>query len=75
VGGMIAVTLLWLAYISLRNEMPSLGGFLAPLGQLQFLDLNRIVLLLAVGWLLGAAASVIALRRFLKTWNISRGER
>jgi hypothetical protein len=37
--------------------------------------LNRIALLLAVGWLLGAAASVIALRRFLKTWNISRGER
>jgi cell division transport system permease protein len=75
VGGMIAVTLLWLAYLSLRNEMPSLGGFLAPLGQLQFLDLNRIALLLTVGWLLGAAASVISLRRFLKTWNTSRGER
>lgn len=75
VAGMIAVTLLWLVYISLRNEMPSLGGFLAPLGQLQFLDLNRIAMLLAAGWLLGAAASVISLRRFLKTWNISRGER
>jgi cell division transport system permease protein len=75
VGGMIAVTVLWLAYISLGNEMPSLGGFLAPLGQLQFLDLNRVLLLLGVGWLLGTAGSVSSLRRFLKTWNTSRGER
>jgi cell division transport system permease protein len=74
VGGMIAVILLWLAYISLRNEMASLGGFLAPLGQLQFLDLNRVLLLLGVGWLLGTAGSVSSLRRFLKTWDPSRGE-
>lgn len=75
VGSIIAITLLWLAYIALRNEMSSLAGFLAPLGQLQFLDLKRILLLLAVGWLLGTAASVGSLRRFLKTWDTSGGER
>jgi len=74
-GGAISVALLWVAYLSLRNEMPSLGGFLAPLGDLKFLDLTSIALLLAIGWLLGAAASLISLRRFVKTWNTSRRER
>jgi cell division protein FtsX len=75
VGGTIALTLLWLGYLSLKNETTSLAGFLAPLGQFQFLDSQNIALLLVIGWLLGATASVVSLRRFLKTWNSSRGER
>ena len=70
-GATISIAGLWLAYIVIQNELPSMGGFLAPLGALQFLDLNSLALLLAIGWLLGAAGSVIALRRFVRTWNAS----
>ena len=59
----------------MKNETMSLAGLLAPLGQIQFLDLQNIALLLVIGWLLGAMASVVSLRRFLKTWNSSRGKR
>ena len=74
-GATISVALLWVTYqILLRSELPSLGGFLTPLGQIQFLDLTSMGLLLAIGWLLGAAGSLFSLRRFIRTWNASRGQ-
>jgi cell division transport system permease protein len=73
VGATISIAMLWVAYAFLQNEMLSLGGVVGPSGQLQFFDLKAIALLLAIGWLLGAAASVVSLRRFLKTWNAWRG--
>ena len=75
VGGSISVCLLWAAYVLLRNETSSLGGFLVPNGQVQFFDLKSVALLLATGCVLGGVASVVSLRRFLKTWNASRGGR
>lgn len=74
VGATISVALLWVTYQFLRNELPSLGGFLTPLGQVQFLDLKSMALLLAIGWLLGAAGSLFSLRRFIRTWKASRGQ-
>ena len=75
VGATISLALLWVTYqILLRSELPSLGGFLTPLGQIQFLDLTSMGLLLAIGWLLGAAGSLFSLRRFIRTWNASRGQ-
>jgi cell division transport system permease protein len=74
-GGTISVCLLWAAYVLLRNEIASFSGFLAPIGQVQFFDLNNIALLLTTGCLWGGVAGVVSLRRALKTWNSSRGER
>jgi len=73
-GAIASLILLWITFQFLRGEMPSLGGFLMPLGRLTFLDLRSIGLLLVLGWLLGAAGSVFSLRRFLKSWNASRSE-
>ncbi|MGH7796884.1 MAG: cell division protein FtsX [Candidatus Binatia bacterium] len=70
-GAAISIAGLWLVYVLVQNELPSMGGFLAPLGALQFLDLNSLALLLVIGWLLGAAGSVISLRRFVRSWNAS----
>jgi cell division protein FtsX len=67
----ISIGGLWLVYVLAQNELPSMGGFLAPLGELQFLNLNSVALLLVIGWLLGAAGSVISLRRFVRSWNAS----
>jgi cell division protein FtsX len=41
---------------------------LGPFGQFHFLNARHIALMLAIGWLLGAAGSLFSLRRFIKTW-------
>lgn len=73
-GAALSLAGLWSAYLLLRGEVPALGGFLAPLGEPQFLDLNSIALLLVIGWLLGAAGSLISLRRFIRTWKASSAQ-
>jgi cell division transport system permease protein len=70
-GAAISLAALWAAYLLLREQTPSMSGFLEPLGQLQFLDLQRMALVVAIGWLLGAAGSLFSLRRFVKTWHAS----
>jgi len=70
-GATISLAALWAGYLLLREQTPSMGGFLEPLGQVQFLDLQRMALLVAIGWLLGAAGSLVSLRRFVKTWHAS----
>ncbi|MGE5215698.1 MAG: cell division protein FtsX [Chloroflexota bacterium] len=70
-GGALSLAGLWVAYLFLRGQVPALGGFLAPLGELQFLDVDSMTLLLVIGWLLGAAGSLISLRRFIRTWKVS----
>jgi cell division transport system permease protein len=70
-GATISLVVLWIAYLLVREQTPSLSGFLAPLGQLQFLDPERMALLVTSGWILGAAGSLFSLRRFVKTWHAS----
>ncbi len=73
-GGALSLAGLWIVYLLLRSEVPALGGFLAPLGEPQFLDVKGMVLLLITGWLLGGAGSLISLRRFIKTWKASSAQ-
>ena len=70
-GASIAIAGLGTAYFFLKKELESMGGLLAPLAELRFLDLNGVVLLLAIGLFLGAAGSLISLRRFVRTWHAS----
>ncbi len=71
-AGMLSLGALWGAFAVVRGEVPMLGGFLAPLAQPQFLAWHSVALLLVLGWILGAAASLFSLRRFIKTWTASR---
>jgi cell division transport system permease protein len=71
VGAAMAVTGLWLVHLLILRELPSPSGLWAPLEGLRFLDLHGLALLLVIGWLLGAAGSVISLRRFVRSWNPS----
>lgn len=68
-GAAISIAGLWLAHGLIQNELPSMSGFWMPLGELQFLDPSSLGLLLVIGWLLGAAGSLISLRRFVRSWN------
>jgi len=70
-GAAIAIAGLGAAYVLLNREMASLGGLLVPVGDLQFLNLKAIGLLLGIGWFLGAVGSLISLRRFVRTWQAS----
>jgi len=68
-GGALSVGGLWLVFEIMRNQVPlSLGvfGFTNPL---QFLGFQSVALIMAVGCVLGAAGSLFALRRFLRSWQ------
>jgi cell division transport system permease protein len=68
-GAVIAIAGLGAAYLLLRGEGATMGGVLALIGELRFLDLKSLGLLLLIGWLLGAIGSLVSLRRFLRTWH------
>jgi len=69
VGGALSVAMLWGLFALAQSEFPTLAGFMAPLVRPQFLDPASIALVLASGWLLGAAGSLFSLRRFIRTWK------
>ena len=68
-AGAAAIACLWLLFQFLRRQIAQSAGVLGPLAHLQYLGLESIALLLVIGWLLGAAGSLFALRRFDKTWK------
>jgi len=67
-GGVISIAALWGVFALVRSEMPTLAVFLAPRAEPQFLDGWTILLVIAMGLLLGASGSLFSLRRFIKTW-------
>jgi cell division transport system permease protein len=68
-GALFAVACLWSLFQFMRRQVAGSVGLFGAAAPLQFLDLQSTVLLLAIGWLLGAAGSLFALRRFVKTWK------
>jgi cell division transport system permease protein len=71
VGAAVALAGLAGAFALIESELAFADGWLAPLAAPQFLNGERMLMLLAVGVFLGAAGSLVALRRFVKTWRAS----
>lgn len=69
VGGLASIAGLWLAFQLLRMQVPGGTALFSAMGPIRFLDPASLALIIAIGWLLGAAGSVFALRRFIKTWR------
>jgi cell division transport system permease protein len=69
VGGALALGGLAAIFVLVEREMAQLGGLLAPLGAPQFLDPRGMAILAATGLFLGAAGSLVALRRLIRTWR------
>lgn len=67
-GAVLSIAVLWFMFRVLSDEIASLGLF-GLLNPLQFLDMQNMALIIAMGWLLGAAGSLFSLRRFIKTWR------
>ena len=74
-GGIVSLAFLWALFFFLRRQIATSVALIGPLTQLQFLEVESIALILAIGWLLGAAGSLFSLRRFVKTWTGYLGER
>jgi cell division transport system permease protein len=68
IGGALSILALWALFQLLSDQIPVFGLF-GSFNQFQFLAAQNIALILAIGWLLGAAGSVFSLRRFTKTWK------
>lgn len=74
-GALASIAGLWAVFYFLRQQVPQTGGLFGPLAEARFLNPESFALLFAIGGLLGAAASLFSLRRFVKTWQGSVGLR
>lgn len=70
-GAAIATALLAMAYALIEREIAPVAALWSPVGELEFLPVNSVGMLLAIGLFLGAAGSLISLRRFIRTWHAS----
>ena len=68
-GAAISVGALWGVFLILRRQLSALGGVFLWTGDLQFIDPAAGLLIVAIGWLLGAAGSLFSLRSFIRTWK------
>jgi cell division transport system permease protein len=68
-GAVVAVLCLWGLFRSLDHELSSITAALGAASRVEFLPMRTILLILMVGWFLGAAGSLFSLRRFLRTWK------
>jgi cell division transport system permease protein len=68
-GGALAV--LWAVYRALRDDAAGLSELVPALGAIEFLDGPRIALILAIGVMLGASASLFAARGMVRSWQAS----
>ncbi|MGE5302466.1 MAG: cell division protein FtsX [Alphaproteobacteria bacterium] len=69
VAGALSVGGLWIAFEIMRNQVPLSFGVLGFTNPLQFLGFQSVALIMAIGCVLGAAGSLFALRRFLRSWQ------
>ena len=58
-------------YRALRDDAAGLSELVPGLGGIEFLDGARIALILAIGVVLGASASLSAARRMVRSWHAS----
>ena len=70
-GAAFSLALLWALFVPLQNEFSSFAGLMAPLVRPQFLDSSSSALVLAVGSVLGAAASLFSVNKWLRTWKVA----
>jgi len=68
-GAALALAALWGGYALTRQEIESFAGAVGWFGHVRFLNLEGAAFLVAIGWVVGAAGSVISLRRIVKTWR------
>lgn len=66
-GAILSVLFLWLLFLLLAFQLPSLVAVFPSQSRLRFLDLSGVTLLFFLGWFIGAGGSLFSLRRFLKT--------
>jgi cell division protein FtsX len=66
-GSLFSILALGLVFLLFAAHLPAALGALVPPDEVHFLDLRSILLLLVLGWSLGACGSLLAVRRFFHT--------
>jgi cell division transport system permease protein len=69
VGGVLAVLGLWGVFEAARREFAHSSALWGTPDQWRFLDLDDILIVVLLGWLLASAGSFFSLRRFIRTWR------
>jgi cell division transport system permease protein len=70
-GGVLAVLGLWAVFAAARREFSYSSALWGTPDQWQFLDVDGILMVVLLGWLLASAGSFFSLRRFIRTWRAS----
>lgn len=68
VGASFSLLLLWLLYMFLSVQLPPTLKIFVASHRPQFLGLQGVMLILFLGWALGAGGSLFSLKRFFKIW-------
>jgi cell division transport system permease protein len=66
-GALLALAILGVLFILIDIHLPPALGILLASEELRFLDLGSIMLVLVMGWALGACGSLFAVRRYFAT--------
>ncbi|HWP57901.1 MAG TPA: permease-like cell division protein FtsX [Candidatus Acidoferrales bacterium] len=64
-GALLALAVLALLFVAAGGELAAALGSFLPADELRFLDVEKVGLLLAIGWALGAGGSFFAARKFV----------
>ena len=72
-GGALAIV--WAVYRLLRDDPAGWSELVPAIGRIEFLDGQSIALMLSIGVLLGASASLFALRGMVRSWKAYRSAR
>lgn len=64
----LALGFLWLLFFFARSQLPHTFGLFTDRAEIRFLEAPNVLLLLFLGWAMGAVGSLLSLNRFLERW-------
>jgi cell division transport system permease protein len=67
-GAALSLAFLWLVFFFAGSQLPSTLGLFSDRAEIRFLEAQSVILLLFLGWAMGAVGSLLSLSRVLERW-------
>ncbi len=67
-GAALSLAFLWLVFFFASSQLPHTLGLFSDRAEVRFLEAQSVILLLFLGWAMGAVGSLLSLSRFIERW-------
>jgi len=67
-GAALSLAFLWIVFFFASSQFPNALGVFTIRAEIRFLEAQSVILLLFLGWAMGAVGSLLSLSRFLERW-------